>query len=239
MPVVAKPLSLQGVNIPDPRKTYTLAEAVEAAVAREKALKQRREMTVSVPTAPTTTAARVAAPRPEPVPRSRVPRDLHSAQSLKRTDVLAGTVDCLPLRRASRGDAFRRPEGLGVTQRQLSTTHADAPGGLQRCSAILRQIGGLPASPPRRRKSTSERDGLRHTWARDPQSRRLDPGIVLLQTALRRRAPQSKNLEERLLAEGHRRLNTSPSRKPAPPQTIAPPQRWQGAARPLGITFGQ
>ena len=43
MPMVAKPLSLQGVNIPDPRKTYTLAEAVEAAVAREKALKQRRD----------------------------------------------------------------------------------------------------------------------------------------------------------------------------------------------------
>ena len=55
MPMVAKPLSLQGVNIPDPRKTYTLAEAVEAAVAREKALKQRREMTISVPTAVTTT----------------------------------------------------------------------------------------------------------------------------------------------------------------------------------------
>jgi len=239
MPVVAKPLSLQGVNIPDPRKTYTLAEAVEAAVAREKALKQRREMTVSVPTAPTKTAPRVAAPRPEPIPRSRVPRDLHSAQSLKRTDVLAGTVDCLPLRRAARGDAFRRPEGLGVTQRQLCPSADNAPGGLQRCSAILRQIGGLPASPQRRRKSTSERDGLRHTWARDPQSRRLDPGIVLLQTALRRRAPQSKNLEERLLAEGHRRLNASPSRTPAPPQTIRPPQRWQGAARPLGITFGQ
>ena len=99
--MVAKPLSLQGVNIPDPRKTYTLAEAVEAAVAREKALKQRREMTISVPTAVTTTAPRVPGPRPEPVPRSRVPRDLHSAQSLKRTDVLAGTVDCLPLRRAS------------------------------------------------------------------------------------------------------------------------------------------
>ena len=138
--MVAKPLSLQGVNIPDPRKTYTLAEAVEAAVAREKALKQRREMTISVPTAVTTTAPRVPGPRPEPVPRSRVPRDLHSAQSLKRTDVLAGTVDCLPLRRASRGDAFRRPEGLGVTQRQLSTSNENAPGGLQRCSAILRQI---------------------------------------------------------------------------------------------------
>ena len=93
MPMVAKPLSLQGVNIPDPRKTYTLAEAVEAAVAREKALKQRREMTISVPTAVTTTAPRVAAPRPEPIPRSRVPRDLHSAQSLKRTDVFSNCSD--------------------------------------------------------------------------------------------------------------------------------------------------
>ena len=55
------------------------------------------------------------------------------------------------------------------------------------------------------------------TRARDPQSRRLDPGLVLLQTALRRKAPQSKNLEERLLAEGHRRLNAAPSRTPAPP----------------------
>ena len=72
MPMVAKPLSLQGVNIPDPRKTYTLAEAVEAAVAREKALKQRREMTISVPTAVTTTAPRV--PGPAPGARAAEPR---------------------------------------------------------------------------------------------------------------------------------------------------------------------
>ena len=99
--MVAKPSSLQGVNIPDPRKTYTLAEAVEAAVAREKALKQRREMTVSVPTAVTTTAPRAPGPRPEPVPRSRRAAGFAPAQSLKRTDVLTGTVDCPPLRRAA------------------------------------------------------------------------------------------------------------------------------------------
>ena len=46
--MVAKPLSLQGVNIPDPRKTYTLAEAVEAAVEHDK--KQREKMMAEIDT---------------------------------------------------------------------------------------------------------------------------------------------------------------------------------------------
>ena len=237
MPLMQKPLSLQGVTIRDPRETAsaTLADAVLAAVAAQK--RRRRVETIDIviqTTNPARTPPRVPGARPATISRRSVPRDPHSAQSLRRADVLAGTVDRLPTSAAT-VDTFRRPEGLGLKQRQLCTAPA-AGGGLQRGAAVLR---GLAPAPVRRCSTGGAPDkncgaSDRYLWPRDPTAAPSSPRLTLLRMASPNRraapAPSSVSLDERLLAEGHRRLSMAPSRTPASPPVIRSLGRLVGLA---------
>jgi hypothetical protein len=83
-----------------------------------------------------------------------------------------------------------------------------------------RSLGGAPD------KNCGASD--RYLWPRDPTAAPSSPRLTLLRMASpnRRAAPASSvSLDERLLAEGHRRLSMTPSRTPAPPPVIQSPGR--------------